>query len=1016
MNTTALLQQRYRIQHILGRGGFATTYQAIDTETQQPCAVKCLSLKKIEEWKTWDLFEREAKVLKALNHPQIPKYLDFFSVETEQDIELYLVQEYVGGKSLAKLVRDGKRFREDEALNIGLQLANVLEYLHRLSPAVIHRDIKPTNIILTPDNRICLIDFGSVRDRAVSEHTALSGNATIVGTYGYMPLEQFQGRALPASDIYSLGMTLIHLLSQKEPADMEKSGLKLKFQPHVKVSSPCVSLLEKMIEPEHTKRYQSASDLKKDIEILLTPKTSFLKKGVVKRAVLGTALLLLGTGLGFFLSQTWLRPSQPTTPLPTAPVQPKPAGKYEHASIEALTYKARALFSAHDELGALLASIKAGKLLQGLEVPASLNSLAVSTLREVVTSVHETARFEEHHDAVYTVDFSPDGTLLASGSRDGALHLWNVNDGSESMTLEGHPSTIRKVRFSPNGNVLVSIGGSTLTFWNVENGREIRTLQTSASGISFSPDGNMLAVGNWDGNIMLFEVESGARKKILRSSQSAERLNFSPDGTLLAVGTSNNAINLWNVADEQVVKTLSGHSGNITALDFSPDGTTLVSASRDKTLKLWEIETGSEIATLQGHQGRVLSVEFSPDGSKLVSGSADRTIKLWDVASRHELETFYGHQHGVNAVSFSPDGLSVASGSTDTLVKLWTVKSDGLLHILASRAESVQSVAFSPDNTMFASGNYDRSVQLWNVEDGQEIAALEGISHKSLWSSVDAFVNFSPDGSKLAFAESIWTLTGGFPAEIFKGKSGLAFNPNGKTLASKGSAIEMIDSQSHETVQTLSSEKDFRTTYLFRFSPDGNFLATGNAYGLLKLWSVTQGAELFLFREHPDAPLRRDIRDSITSLSFSPDGTLLASGSRDVKLWNPENGQFIRTLNGHTGAVLSLDIHPGGTLLVSGGNDRAVAFWDITDGQKVNTLKQHTHAVNGVTFSPDGSMLATADAGGIIRIWKTTDVYTHDTQALLTRGCERLTGYLKNNPNISEEDRTLCDDILQKKL
>ena len=316
METGERLHQRYEIQAVLGRGLSTTTYRAIDTETGQECSIKCLSFRKMTEWKTWELFEREAQILKNLAHPKIPRYLDFFIEETAQDVELFLVQEYVNGKSLAQLAQEGKPFDEKEAVLIALKMCGVLEYLHHFSPPIIHRDIKPNNIILTPDNRLFLIDFGAVQARLMTSFSQSSG-ATIVGTYGYMPMEQFEGRALPASDIYALGMTLLALLSRQEPAEMEKIDA---LRGRVNISEPFAKILAKMTAPDCAKRYQSATELKYDLERL--------RRGSAMRLSPNSRRIALGAGVALLLAAGFWASHRPPRPIPIperATVAPTPA-------------------------------------------------------------------------------------------------------------------------------------------------------------------------------------------------------------------------------------------------------------------------------------------------------------------------------------------------------------------------------------------------------------------------------------------------------------------------------------------------------------------------------------------------------------------------------------------------------------------------------------------------------------------------------------------------------------------
>ncbi len=280
MDTDTLLNDRYRIKELLGQGRLATTYRAVDERTAKPCVVKQLSVRRAYSESTKDvgsvsgsdaakvveLFEREGRILAHLDHPRIPKHIDRFTVETGDDTQLHLVQEYVDAQSLAQLVEAGRHFTEQEVVQIALQVADILAYLHDRSPPLVHRDIKPSNILYGEGGDVSLIDFGAVKDRLVQY--GLEGS-TIVGTYGYMPLEQYQGDAVPASDIYSLGATLIVVLAHLEPSEIGRRGSRLDFRPHVNVSPRFADVLVKMVEPDVARRYRTASALKQALEALL---------------------------------------------------------------------------------------------------------------------------------------------------------------------------------------------------------------------------------------------------------------------------------------------------------------------------------------------------------------------------------------------------------------------------------------------------------------------------------------------------------------------------------------------------------------------------------------------------------------------------------------------------------------------------------------------------------------------------------------------------------------------------
>lgn len=250
-----MIRDRYRIVKSLGQGGIGITYEAIDQTTGHPVAVKALSLRQLPDWKALDLFEREAKVLETLHHPAIPAYLDHFQVDLPQDRLFYLVQALAEGESLAQMVERGWRATEADARDIAAQVFTILNYLHRLNPPVIHRDIKPENIIRRQDGQIYLVDFGSVQ---AAYRNTVAGGGTFVGTFGYMPPEQFRGQVYFASDLYSLGGTILFLLTHRSPAELPQQRMKLNFRNQISVSAEFVDWLEQMVEPAVEDRFQSA--------------------------------------------------------------------------------------------------------------------------------------------------------------------------------------------------------------------------------------------------------------------------------------------------------------------------------------------------------------------------------------------------------------------------------------------------------------------------------------------------------------------------------------------------------------------------------------------------------------------------------------------------------------------------------------------------------------------------------------------------------------------------------------
>lgn len=259
MNNNIVLNNRYEIREQLSRKAGRRTFLAEDSHSQNLVIIKILLFDQDFQWDEFKLFEREAQTLQNVNYQAIPKYLDYFEVNEGTYHGFALVQTYIDAPSLQTLIQEGQKFSETELIELANQLLNILNYLHTRNPPVIHRDIKPSNILLT--NRsgnsigdIYLVDFGSVQTAAKKE----GGTITIVGSYGYIPLEQFGGEAVPASDLYSLGMTIIYLATGTHPAEIPQVNGQIKLGAN-QLSKRFQKWLDKMIQPHLDRRFDCAN-------------------------------------------------------------------------------------------------------------------------------------------------------------------------------------------------------------------------------------------------------------------------------------------------------------------------------------------------------------------------------------------------------------------------------------------------------------------------------------------------------------------------------------------------------------------------------------------------------------------------------------------------------------------------------------------------------------------------------------------------------------------------------------
>ena len=588
-----------------------------------------------------------------------------------------------------------------------------------------------------------------------------------------------------------------------------------------------------------------------------------------------------------------------------------------------------------------------------------------------------TSVFTDTFGSVNTVAFSPNGALVAAGTANGEVHVWQVSNGKPLFTCDAHSNWVYSIAFSPDGSIL-ACGSDTQTIhlWEVNSGRVLTTFQGHVNrtlSVVFSPDGNILASGSDNYHVILWDIHSGQVLKTLQGHASPVRsVAFSPDGNILASGSEDSTVNLWDIHSGQVLKTLQGHANQVRSVAFNPDGNILVSGSIDQTVCLWDVHTGKVLKTLQGHTNWVRSVAFSPDGKILASGSADQTIRLWDVHSGVTLKILQSSASWIKAVAFSSDENMLASGSDDSAVRLWDVHSGQVLKTLHGYINRAWCVAFSPDGKTLASSNEDQTVQLWDVLSGQVLKTLRGHTSRVLT------VAFSPDGILLASGSDdrnihVWDARSGQLINTLQGHfnrvRSVAFSPDGSTLASgsQDQTVQLWDVHSGQVLKTLKARSNVISSVAF--SPDGNILASGNNNQTFCLWDVQSGQVLKTLHGHANW---------IRPISFSPDGKTLASVSDNqmIQLWDVNSGQVLKTLYGHTNRIWSVVFNPDGSILASGSDDQTVRLWDVDAGQNLKVLQGHTNRVLSVAFSPDGNILASSSDDGTIMFW---DVLTSES-------------------------------------
>jgi WD40 repeat protein/energy-coupling factor transporter ATP-binding protein EcfA2 len=658
---------------------------------------------------------------------------------------------------------------------------------------------------------------------------------------------------------------------------------------------------------------------------------------------------------------------------------------------------------------AVESSVKAAVKMRGQlwGVDANTRTQVKLALLKTVHNVVAPNTLGRHAGEVRGITFSRNGKMLASGSADNTVKLWNPSTGEEIKTLTGHTDKVNGVSFSPDGKILASASDDkTVKLWNISTGEEIKTLTGHThwvKSITFSPDGKMLASASADNTVKLWDTSTLKEIKTLSGhTDSVNDVRFSPDGKMLASASGDKTVKLWDISTRTLIKTLTGHQKWVSRVRFSPDGKMLASAGLDDKVKLWNPITGTLIKTLTG-EWDVMGISFSPDGKILASASDNKKVQLWDTITGKEIRRLTGHTGLVWDVSFSPDGkLATASGDEDMTVKLWDTSTGKEINSpLTGHTKEVRDVSFSRDGKMLASASADNTVKLWNTTTGILMRNLTGHT-----GSVNG-VSFSRDGKILATASAdttvkLWDTSTYDEIKTLTGHTGsvngVRFSRDGKMLASASddTTVKLWDTSTYDEIKTLTGHtKEVRDV---SFSPNGKMLASSSYDKTVKLWNTSTHEEIKTLNGHTSW---------VWGISFSPDGKMLASASGDttVKLWNTTTGILMRNLAGHTSTVLDVSFSHDGKMLASASVDKRVKLWDTSTGTLIKTLTGHINSVNRISFSQDGKMLASASADNTVRLWRL------DFDYLLEKGCNFMREYYKTNPPDNKSDKHLCDGV-----
>lgn len=562
-----------------------------------------------------------------------------------------------------------------------------------------------------------------------------------------------------------------------------------------------------------------------------------------------------------------------------------------------------------------------------------------------MTTYQEIALITGPKGHLNSVDFSPDGKTIISGSEDGNVYLWDSETKIQKRTLTSSLLGADCVALTSDGNTIAIGGGTaegldpTISLWHVSTGEFLKTFGGPYSPVSlcFSPDGKTLVGGvRFEKGISVWNANTGELIKTLKGHEEFESINsivFSPDGNIIASASNDKTVRLWSPHTGLLLQTLTEHTKSVNSVIFSPDGDTLISAG-DDGIRVWNSNTAESSNFIEIPARCVV---FSPDGKTFVSSSSDG-IRVWEAQTRKLLKMIEGYSDSVSSVVYSPDGNTIASGNLNHNIHLWDANTGRIIKTLTGHTDIITSVVYSPDENTIATGSYDNTIRLWDVHTYVHRKTLNGQI-----GSVSS-MNFNPDGDIIVCCggkeirifdvhtgELLKTLTG-----YTRYVNSIAFNPEGNTFAISGGGLDLFDVNTSKHLKTFTEQIDSINSMIYIL--DGKMIITGGwddgeegaVFGRIDLWHVNTGKHL--------KTIEVDGFNGVMGIALRPDGNIFVCGDMNymglasrIHVWKVNSWEHIKTIKGHASSVDSLAFSPDGKTLASSGRDGTILLWDFSN-------------------------------------------------------------------------------------
>lgn len=922
---------RFVVRQHLGEGAFGVVYRAYDPQLDCEVALKVARPGTLTTPERVERFLREAKAAAQLRHPNIVPLF-----ETGRDGDLYyLACAFIDGQPLTAIIKEDKT-DFCRAARITRRLAEALAYAH--GQGVIHRDVKPANVMVDGKGEPLVLDFGLAARHDAEERLTQEG--AILGTPLYMAPEQWAGKAVAASDQYSLGCTLFELLAGRAPflsslqqlmADHQHSEppspRKLKRQVPRDLETICLKCLAKAPAKRYADCQALADDLRRWEEGMpIQARRLSYRERLVRwtrrnpalAAALSSAavLLVLATVFGF---RQWHLNTELTIAIEQG------ENRFRMAQYSKSFDRALVLCQMGD-------IARARAILDDL--PSDLQSCERDYLE--VLCRRKCQELIGHLDVVNQVTFSPDGRHVVSSSADGTAKVWDVATEQDIFTLRGHTGKLTGGAFSPDGKHIVTAGeDGTVRSWNAVTGRAVHVLkghEGSALSVVTSPDSKYAVSGGADQTVRVWDLTTGKQVRLLRGHTGpVAGVAFSADGQRIASASADKTVRLWDAGTGEEVFCFRGHDAAVRGVALPSKGARAISYDA-KAILVWDTATGQVVRKAQEPNMEVNQVSANPNGDRLavveVKQRLDiKAIRLWDVNTGDKITPFFNPLSDGTAISFSPDGQNVGLGTATGTVEIWSLNTEQTARAWRDPDGQPDDLAFSPDGKLIATC-LDRTVAVREIATGK-------IMHTFTYPDYPGRNNnpHLPDVTKAAFhargdrliSSYMWSLR---EWDLATGNEilWLKLDPSGY----------VPDNIGH--------------IYSVGLSRDGQLLATG-CHEDVVIWDTSSREQLMQLKGHTDP---------VFSVAFSPDRRLLATASwdRTVRVWDLEKRKQVHLLTGHSNPVRSVIFHPDGNRIISGSSlrDSEIKVWSAVTGKGLLSLKAHDWLV-GLAISTDGKRI-----------------------------------------------------------